>query len=106
MECEVCTKEIMAGKRCIDCFMSKKKKRPEVMDLPLELGQYTPVKFPSKRDTIVGEYGYPYIIDTGITNTTAHTLTSTETTNASGMKVRTYKVETPDTGIVWRQDEY
>jgi len=29
MKCVVCDKEIMAGKRCIECFMSKKKKVTE-----------------------------------------------------------------------------
>ncbi len=103
MECEVCTKEIMAGKRCIDCFMSKKKKRPEVTEYPPST--VSPLSEPPLE---IGEtYTDPYSLGifTGTSGTAnnatasppgyqSHTLTATDTVE-NGQHVRRYKVNYP-----------
>ncbi len=89
LNCVVCDKEIMAGKRCIECFMSKKKKKPERPEVVL-------TGFDNGCTT--DKYEYTYLTDT------SHTITATDTTDASGRKIRTYKAGYPEMGLWGTQD--
>ncbi len=85
-KCIICSKEIMAGKRCIECFMSKKKKRPEVTELPPST-----VYSSSIHDLSIENEPFDIIYNT---TATAHTLTATDTVE-NGQRTRRYKVNYP-----------
>ncbi len=97
MNCTVCDKEIMAGKRCIECFISKKKKRPEIKELPPST--VYPVSGPIEIGEVRESPGYPFNTipeqngDISIT-ATSHTMTSVDSIE-NGQNFRRYKVTYP-----------
>lgn len=97
MECIVCEKEIMAGKRCIECFISKKTKKPEALIIPTKPVTVMPdgiqAAGPDDTSYIRGTCtGWPNI-EYGVADT--HTMTVTNTTASDGTISRKYKVTYP-----------
>jgi len=98
MECIVCDKEIMAGKRCIECFISKKTKKPEVVILPTKPATVMPdgIQAVGQDNTIPIHEGpvdlWPNI-DYSVADT--HTMTSTSATADDGTIIRKWKVTYP-----------
>jgi len=97
LTCTICDKEIIAGKRCIECFISKKTKRPEVskvVGVPVD-GRHLkstepPLSIPNSCIPVIpNNNGWPFIGEE------THAIISTNTTANDGTIIKTYKVNYP-----------